>query len=310
MADNEIYRLVTRSDFDGLVCAVLLKELVMIDEIHFVHPRDMQEGKIGITGRDITTNLPYAEGVHLAFDHHMSETHRVAPHENLIIDVEAPSASRVLYRHYGGASRFPDFTAEMLAAVDRADAGQLTREEVFNPKEWVLLHFLLDPRTGLDRFRNFNVSDPELMRMLTDYCRRHTVQEVMEHFDVAERASRYFVLEEPFKEQIQRCAAVRGRIVVIDLRGDDPIWAGNRFMQYALFPDCNISIHLTRVPGEQRTELAVGKSIFDRSSRYHVGLEMLNYGGGGLESAGTCQVPVAEADETLEKIIGEVTAAG
>src|SRR3954466_16282566 len=99
--ENRKYRLITRSDFDGLVCAVLLKKLDLIDEIKFVHPKDMQDGKIPVTHRDITTNLPYVEGVHRACDHHSSETLRVGKHDNHVIDPEAASAEPVLFRHSG-----------------------------------------------------------------------------------------------------------------------------------------------------------------------------------------------------------------
>src|SRR4051794_35128175 len=149
------YRLVTRSDFDGLVCAVLLKKLDMIDDIKFVHPKDMQDGRVPVTDRDITTNLPYVEGVHLAFDHHSSETLRVGKRDNHIIDAEAPSAARVVYRHYGGKERFDGIPDDMMVAVDKADSAQFSREEILAPTGWVLLNYLMDARTGLGRFREF-----------------------------------------------------------------------------------------------------------------------------------------------------------
>ena len=113
------YRLVTRSDFDGLACAVLLKELDLIDDILFVHPKDMQDGKVEITARDITTNLPYVPGCHLAFDHHDSETRRLGELDDPahIIDPEAPSAARVVYNYYGGADEFPHISPDMMRAA-------------------------------------------------------------------------------------------------------------------------------------------------------------------------------------------------
>ena len=139
--EHRKHRLVTRSDFDGLVCAVLLNELNLIDEITFVHPKDMQDGKVPITARDITTNLPYVPGAHLVFDHHASETIRNGSRRaNHIIDPDAPSAARVLYNHYGGRSAFPKVSPEMMAAVDKADSAQFTREEILEPRGWVLLN--------------------------------------------------------------------------------------------------------------------------------------------------------------------------
>ena len=135
------YRLITRSDFDGLVCAVLLKELDMIDDILFVHPKDMQDGKIEVTARDITTNLPYVPGAHLAFDHHLSETIRnKGDKDNHVIDARAPSAARVVYNYYGGQRRFPGISSEMMEAVDKADAAQYVREEILEPTGWTLLN--------------------------------------------------------------------------------------------------------------------------------------------------------------------------
>lgn len=308
MADK--YRLVTRSDFDGLVCAVLLKKLDLIDEIKFVHPKDMQDGKIPVTDRDITTNLPYVEGVHLAFDHHSSETLRVGKKDNHIIDPHAASAARVVYRHYGGRERFPDVPEDMMEAVDKADSAQFSREEILEPKGWVLLNYLMDARTGLGRFRDFRISNYDLMMRLIDACIHHSVEEILAMPDVKERVDLYFEHEEKFKEQLLRCATVHGKLVVLDLRREEIIYAGNRFMIYALFPQCNISIHVMWGLKKQNTVLATGKSILDRSSKTNVGEEMLEYGGGGHDAAGTCQVENDKADEVLLDLIRKINADG
>src|SRR5690349_837798 len=151
-ADQKKFRLVTRSDFDGLVCAVLLKHLNLIDDILFVHPKDMQDGKIAITKRDITTNLPYVSGAYLAFDHHLSETIRNrGVRENHVIHPEAPSAARVVWDYYGGDQTFPVAWRDMMAAVDKGDSARFSREEVLEPAGWNLLNFLMDARTGLGR---------------------------------------------------------------------------------------------------------------------------------------------------------------
>jgi nanoRNase/pAp phosphatase (c-di-AMP/oligoRNAs hydrolase) len=304
------HRLVTRSDFDGLVCAVLLKKLDLIDEIKFVHPKDMQDGKVPITDRDITTNLPYVEGVHLAFDHHHSETLRVGKRDNHVIDAAAASAARVVWRHYGGKDRFADIPEEMMEAVDKADAAQFSREEILHPTRWVLLNYLMDARTGLGRFRNFRVSNYDLMMMLIDACLQHSVDEILQMPDVKERVDLYVDHEARFKEQIQRCAKVHGNLVVLDLRGEETIYAGNRFMIYALYPQCNISIHVMWGLKKQNTVLATGKSILDRSSKTNVGELMLHYGGGGHEAAGTCQPDNEKADATLAELVAKINADG
>ncbi|MCG8507872.1 MAG: exopolyphosphatase, partial [Rhodospirillales bacterium] len=171
MSDRKC-RLVTRSDFDGLVCAVLLKELDLIDDIKFVHPKDMQDGAVVISDNDITTNLPYVHGVKLAFDHHLSETIRLGEKpENHIIDPEAPSAARVVYDYYGGKEAFPNVSDDIMAAVDQGDSAQYSEEEILDPRGWSLLNFLMDARTGLGRFRNFRISNYQLMMQLIDACR-------------------------------------------------------------------------------------------------------------------------------------------
>ncbi len=310
MGDENKHRLVTRSDFDGLVCGVLLKHLDLIDDITFVHPKDMQDGKVEITDRDITTNLPYVEGVRLAFDHHHSETLRNEPRDNHIIDPEAPSAARVVWRHYGGHDAFPARWDEMMAAVDKGDSAQFTREEVLHPEGWVLLNFLMDARTGLGRFREFRISNYALMMDLIDYCANHGIEDILALPDVKERVDLYREQEGRFKEQIQRCASVHNNLVVLDLRNEENIWAGNRFMIYALFPQCNISIHVMWGLKKQNTVFAVGKSIFDRSSRTNVGELMLRYGGGGHEAAGTCQVENERAAEVLHELVARITIDG
>jgi len=304
------HRLVTRSDFDGLVCAVLLKKLDLIDEIKFVHPKDMQDGKVPVTDQDITTNLPYVEGVHLAFDHHSSETLRVGKHDNHIIDAEAPSAARVVFRHYGGKDRFADVPDDMMEAVDKADSAQFSVEEILHPRGWVLLNYLMDARTGLGRFREFRISNYDLMMRLIDACLHHSVEEILAMPDVKERVDLYVDHEAKFREQITRCATVHGKLVVLDLRGEETIYAGNRFMIYALYPQCNISIHVMWGLKKQNTVLATGKSIIDRSSKTNVGEEMLEYGGGGHDAAGTCQIENERAGEVLGELIQKINADG
>lgn len=304
------YRLVTRSDFDGLVCAILLKEVGIIRDIKFVHPKDMQDGKIEITDSDISTNLPYVDGIHLAFDHHLSETIRNVKRENHIIDPDAPSAARVVYDYYGGADRFPAEWNEMMLAVDKADSAQFTQEEILKPSGWVLMNFLMDARTGLGRFRDFRISNYQLMLELIDLCKDHQIDDVMKHEDVKERIELFREHEQMAISQLKRCATVHGNLVVLDLRNEETIYAVNRFMIYALYPETNISIHVMWGLKQQNTVFAIGKSILNRGSRTNVGKLCLNYGGGGHTAAGTCQIDNAASDETLQEIIAEITADG
>jgi len=307
---GERYRLVTRSDFDGLVCAVLLQQLGLVEDILFVHPKDVQDGQVDIGPGDIATNLPYAPDAHLVFDHHKSETLRnttIAP--NHIIDPEAPSAARVVYAYYGGAERFPSISPELMRAVDQADSAQYSLQEVLAPTGWVLLNFLMDSRTGLGRFRDFRISNYQLMMQLIDACQRHAIDDILELPDVKERVDLYHQQSEAFVAQLRRCSTLRGSVVVVDLREEEVIHAGNRFMVYALFPASTVSIHVIWGKQRQNTVLAVGKSILNRSSGADIGMLMLSYGGGGHANAGTCQVAHDRAERVVEEIVGHLNAA-
>jgi nanoRNase/pAp phosphatase (c-di-AMP/oligoRNAs hydrolase) len=299
------YRLVTRSDFDGLVCAVLLRHLDMIDEITFVHPKDVQDGTVDITDRDILTNLPYDARAAMVFDHHHSETLRNSgDRTNHIIVAEAPSAARVIYDHFGGRERFPRVSDDLMRAVDQADSAQYELPDILEPTGWTLLNFLMDSRTGLGRFREFRISNYQLMMQLIDACIDHQdVQEILALPDVAERADLYHDCAALFVEQLRRVSHVDGDVVVVDLRDEDTIHAGNRFMVYALYPEARVSVHVIWGRQKQNTVFACGKSILDRTSPVDIGAVMLTYGGGGHLAAGTCQVPHSDAERVLSEIV-------
>lgn len=306
---SDTYRLVTRSDFDGLVCAVLFKHLGMINGISFVHPKDMQDGKIEINDRDITTNLPFVEGAHMVFDHHESEVKRNnVEQDNYIIDPDAPSAARVVWKHYGGHETFPEQWDEMMEAVDKADSAQYNMQEVLEPKGWEMLNMLMDSRTGLGRFREFRISNYALMMELIDHCKDSSIDDILKLPDVAERVALYEEHVDAFKEQLTRCSTVHGNLVVLDLRAEEVIHPGSRFAIYALFPQCNISIHQMWGFKQQNTVFATGKSIFDRSCKTHVGELMLQYNGGGHAAAGTCQIDNDKADDVLKQLIATINA--
>jgi nanoRNase/pAp phosphatase (c-di-AMP/oligoRNAs hydrolase) len=304
-------RLVTRSDFDGLACAMMLRELGLVDEIKFVHPKDVQDGKIELSADDITTNLPYDPRVGLAFDHHESEVDRLKATEaggKLVIDPAARSAARVVYDYYGGASVFRSVSEELMLAVDKGDSADFTLDEVLHPEGWTLLHFIMDPRTGLGRFRNFRISNYDLMMQLIGFCMGHTVDEILALPDVAERVELYREQSELFEAQLKRLAKVEGGVVVLDLRGEEVIHAGNRFMIYALYPEARISVHVAWGFQKQNTAVMIGKSIFNKTSDVDIGALCLRYGGGGHRNAGTCQLENGEVDARLPEIIAALNA--
>ncbi|MCA2212111.1 exopolyphosphatase [Jidongwangia harbinensis] len=298
------YRLVTRSDFDGLVCAVLLQVLDLIDDITFVHPKDVQDGTTEITERDILTNLPYAPDAHMVFDHHHSETLRNTGNKNNhVINPDAPSAARVIYEHFGGAERFPEVPDDLMRAVDQADSAAYSMEDILHPTGWTLLNFLMDSRTGLGRFREFRISNYQLMMLLIDACIQMDIDEILKMPDVAERVDLYQACSAMFVEQLQRVSRVEGDVVVVDLRDEDLIQAGNRFMVYALYPQSRVSIHIIWGRQKLNTVFACGKSILDRTSPVDIGEVMLRYGGGGHLAAGTCQVPHTESERVLGELL-------
>jgi nanoRNase/pAp phosphatase (c-di-AMP/oligoRNAs hydrolase) len=296
-------RLVTRSDFDGLVCAMLMKQVETIDSIQFVHPKDLQDGSFAVTDQDILTNVPYVPGCGLWFDHHTSEIERVVDKAEFKGDCRlAPSAARVVYDYYGGRTRFGDID-EIMAAVDKADSAQFTVKEILHPDGWPLLSFIMDARTGLGRFRDYSVSNYQLMYELIEACTRLSIHEILQLPDVQERVARYFEQDASFREMILQHSRAEGNVVITDLRGVDPIHCGNRFLIYALFPEQNTSIWIVNGRGNQNCVFACGHSIINRTSRTDIGALMHWHGGGGHRAAGTCQVSHEAAESTLEELI-------
>lgn len=296
-------RLVTRSDFDGLICAVLLKQVETIDSIQFVHPKDLQDGKFDVQPDDVLTNVPFVPGCGLWFDHHATEIERVVGKEEFVGDCRlAPSAARVVYDFYGGAERFPGIE-EMMAEVDKADSAQFSRDEILNPSGWPLLSFVMDARTGLGRFHDYRISNYQLMYELIDACIRMSIDDVLQLPDVQERVTRYFEQDALFRTMLAAHAWTEGDVIVTDLRGVDPIYSGNRFMVYALNPAQNVSIWVVSGFKNQNCVFACGHSILNKTSEVNVGALMRRYGGGGHAAAGTCQVAHEDAARTLGALV-------
>ena len=309
---SDKYRLITRSDLDGIVCAALLKELDMISEVTFAHPRDVQDGTLKVGPNDIITNLPYRAEAHMVFDHHASEAERnKTPAKNVINDPTAPSAAHVIYRHFGGAEKFPNISKDLMKATDGLDSGKLSMEDILNPEGWILLGFMMDSRTGLGRFHKFRISNYQLMMDLVDILRKEkNIDAILRQPDVAERVTLYREHAKLARQQIMRCADVQGKLVVLDLREEKEIFTTNRFTVYAMYPRCNISMHI--IPGKQgvNTVFAIGKSVLDRSSAMDVGKMMLENGGGGHKAVGTCQLDNAVADVKKGEFITRITREG
>ena len=302
-ADSKM-RLLTRSDFDGLACAVLLKEIGLIDGYKFVHPKDMQDGKIEVTSNDVLANVPYVPGCGLWFDHHLSEQKRVANVTEFEGSFkEAPSCARVIWDYYGGHDKFSPHLDPMMEAVDKCDSANLDTEDIENPQGWILLSYVMDSRTGLGRYRDYRISNYQLMEEMVEHCRSKSIEEILALPDVQERLERYHEQTALFREMIKANATQHGNVVVVDLRNQDEIFAGNRFVLYTMFPTANVSIQVMWGFQKQNIVMTCGHSITNRTSKTNVGNLMLEYGGGGHRAVGTCQVPQEKAEEVLQTLI-------
>lgn len=299
-------RLITRSDFDGLACAVFLKEANIVDNWTFAHPKDLQDGLIEVTKDDCLANVPYVPGCGLWFDHHSSEHERAAfagTYEGE--SRECPSCAHIIYDYYGGKKTYPQFD-DMLIGVDKVDAAMLTADEILNPTGWVLLGFIMDPRTGLGRFRQFTISNYQLMEKLIGWCRTMTIDEIMALPDIQERIVLYKEQSEKFIEMVKERTVVKDKVIVSDLRGLETIYTGNRFLVYSLFPEGNVSAWIVSGRGGKGCSAAVGHSVLDRSSKIDVGKLMLKYGGGGHHVVGTCQFEDDVMEKQLTSLIDEM----
>jgi len=307
-------RLLTRSDFDGLVCAALLVEAGVVDEYKFVHPKDIQDGSVEVTKNDVLANVPYAPGCGLWFDHHSSEAERLALMDEFHFEGESRvelSCARVIYDYYGGAEKFAKFEENgLMEAVDKCDSGQLSKDEIMTPEGWVLLSFIMDPRTGLARYRDYRIANYQLMEELIEACRYKRVEEILTFPDVQERIQRYYAQEKAYEEMILEHSRTDGNVLIIDLHEVEEILTGNRFKEYVLFPDQNISVRVIWGKAQQNMVFTCGHSIFNRTSKTDIGALMLKFGGGGHWFAGTCQVPTANWEHDLQVIIEKMKADG
>ena len=299
-------RLVTRSDFDGLACGALLLAAGVVDHWTFAHPKDLQDGLVEIDENDCLANVPYVPGCGMWFDHHSSE------HERLALEGKykgesriTPSCARIIYEYYGGKETFPNFD-DMMVAVDKVDSGDLTYDEIMNPQGWILVGFLMDPRTGLGRWRQFTVSNYQLMEKLMIACKDKTTEEILAMPDVQERIEVYNEQTAKFKEMVKEHTHTEGKVIITDLRGVEPIYTGNRFMIYSMYPDQNISAWIVSGRGGKGCSAAVGYSILNKTCKVNVGSLMLKYNGGGHEKVGTGQFTDENMGTELPKMLDEL----
>ncbi|MDR1619955.1 MAG: exopolyphosphatase [Clostridiales bacterium] len=288
-------RLLTRADFDGLACAAMLKDLRVINSCEFVHPSDMKDGYIHVAQGDVLANVPYADGAELWF-HHLDRAGGAGG---------AQSTARVIFNYYGGSAALPGFI-DMVDAVDKINAGELTMDEILYPMGWVLLGFITDPRTGLGRFRNFRISNYDLMEYLVDACCTQSIDEILDCLDAQERIELYFHHREAFRDMLKAYTRVEGNALITDLRGVDPIYCGNRYLLFTLYPRQNIALWIVDGRSKLNCPLNVSRSIINKTSRIDAGLLMEKYGGTGSPDSGACQVSYEHADTVIREIIAAI----
>ena len=296
-------RLVTRSDFDGLVCGMVLKEAGIIDSVQFVHPKDLQDGVFKAEITDALCNVPYVPGCGMWFDHHTSEAERVGWTPGVPgVSKKALSCARLVYEYCGGEAKFPQFK-EIIDVTDKVDSGQLTLEDIKNPQGWVLVGFVADPRTGLGRFHEFRISNYDLMKEFIDHLRVKTLDEILDDPDVKERIDLYQKQTELFIEMVRKHSVIDGNVIITDLRGVSPIYTSNRFTIYSVFPEQNVSLWITDGKAKINVMISCGYSVLNRTCTADIGALMLHYGGGGHKQVGTCQVPFDDADSVIAALV-------
>ncbi len=300
-------RLVTRSDFDGLCCAAILKGLGIVEDILYTHPKDVQDKKIEVSESDILANVPLIEGCGLWFDHHSSEQERLQNQGRFNgVSEPGPSTARVIYNYYKNDNQYSDKLKtfeEMLQAVDKADSGQYSKEDIENPKGWMMLAFIADPRTSLGYHHSYRISNFDLMKTLPDLLLTKSIDEILAITDFKERIDVYNEEAAKYKETLKKCSKVEGDAVVIDFRGIGELPSGNRFIEYTLFPEQNISVRMVDGKKKEFVMISVGHSIINKSSNVNVGSLMLKYGGGGHKPVGTCQISYNDAAKVLKEIL-------
>ena len=300
-------RLITRADFDGLVCAAILKELNIVGSVCLVHPKDVQDRKIRVGKNDVIANLPYVEGCGLWFDHHISEITRLTSKVVVKGSYELmPSASRVIFNYYQSELLSLKSNKQIEALVkiaDKVDTASFNEEDIIDPQGWIMLAFITDPRSNFGKNRSFMISNLKLMQRLPDLLLKKDIDQILSMPDIEERIHVYRKNTRKYNEILIKNSFIEGNALVIDFRRKNNMPVGNRFIEYVLYPRQNISIRLAEGNKRNTVMISVGHSIINRSSDVNVGNLMLRYAGGGHQHAGTCQVPHHEADKILREIL-------
>lgn len=300
-------RLLTRSDFDGLVCAAILKELRIVNEIYYVHPKDVQDNKIKTTKNDVIANLPYVKGCRMWFDHHSSEIERLKLKGKIDGAIEpVDSAARVVFNYFKARKPYSQLVEKfekLVKIADIVDSAKFTKTDIINPQGWTMLAFITDPHSNFGKKHTFRISNLQLLKTLPDLLCNNTADEILAMPDFTERVEAYKKDIKEYKKILLENTKVAGDAVVIDFRGMEHIPIGNRFLEYVLYPEQNISIRAVDGKNQQFVTISIGHSIINRTSDVDVGHLTLGYGGGGHKRAGACQVSYEDADKIIQKML-------
>lgn len=287
-------RIITRPDFDGITCCILLSVMEKIDSILFIEPSQLFRDSLVVTSNDIIANLPFHKDCGLWFDHHISNTPPVDTIYSGLFSID-PSAARTIYKYYNNTKL--DSYLELLSATDKVDSANLTLDEVRFPKDYILLSLTIDPRS------NFSNTD-EYYHLLISLLKKEPIETVMNNPEVKLRCDRILKEQSLFESVLNQTSVKNRNVVFTDLRNVPVIPVGSRFLIYTLFTDCNSSVKVFRISKpENYVCISIAHSIFNKTQKANVGEICASYGGGGHFGAGSFVVPEEKADQVISEII-------
>ncbi len=306
MENNLKFRLITYGDFDGLVCYILLSKLDLISEVMFINPLEVKLGDIIPNNRDIFANLPYIPGVFMSFDRHNQGIKK--QERNFIIEYEAHSVARVIANYFNLEEKFPFVFNNLLDHLDTTNEALLTTDDILNPKDWVLLSFILDPLTGLNRFHDFSKSHEQTLRDLAQNFEKLSIEQILSLPDIVERIHIYKTYQDHFIKQIKRCSTTYKHLVVVDLSHEDIIYPGNPFMVYALYPEADISMIIQN--SGDTSDFEIGASIINLNNSLDIGAMLRSMGGSGHKKEGKIKCAQSDKNNLKMKLIESILLEG
>ena len=284
-------RVVTRPDFDGVVCAVLLMDALQIaPPALWVQPSDMQHRRVDIQNGDVIANLPFHEKCTLWFDHHYSNQPKTPVDGVFKI---APSAAGLVYEYC--RDRLERNYAELVRQTDRIDSAELTLDEILHPENYpyVLLSMTIT---------NHDPLEVRYWDHLVALLRTRSMARVMDDPEVKRRCRRVETANISYEKALRTNTTLVDHISITDFRGLYPAPNGNRFLVYSLFPDCTVNVKIVYDEGDLAS-IRVGHSILNRGCEVNVGKMLSAFEGGGHPGAGACRFAREKAPGYLKHIV-------